>query len=284
MFDGTSRSDEVPARRLQRAVGRARIEVGPRDGRTVLRDLYQQGSMKARFPRVFGSGGPEAVLINTAGGLTGGDCMTVDVCAQTDSLLTVTTQACERVYKSSGGHAHVDSHVEIASGAEVCWLPQETIFFEGGALKRALSVDMAEDARFIAIEAVTLGRAAMGETVTKASFRDSWRVRRGGKLIFADETRLDGNVPPVLAGSATLSGMACFATLLLVAPDAEARLDAAREALERAPDSVLAGASAFDGFLTARLCAPDQQPLRAATLNLIQTLRDGADIPRVWNL
>lgn len=240
--------------------------------------------MKARFPRVFGSGGPEAVLINTAGGLTGGDSMAVEVRAEADSRLTVTTQACERVYKSSGGFADVTSNVEIASGAEVCWLPQETIFFEGGALKRALTVDMAEDARFIAIEAMTLGRAAMGETVTKAAFRDSWRVRRAGKLIFADETRLDGNVPEVLAGTSTLSGMACFATLLMVAPDAEAKLDAARAALDDTPECVLAGASAFDGFLTARLCAPDQQPLRAAALNLIQTLRDGADIPRVWNL
>lgn len=284
MFDGTSRSEEVPARRLQRAVGRARIEVGPRDGRTVLRDLYQQGSMKARFPRVFGTGGPEAVLINTAGGLTGGDSMSVDVSALPGSRLTVTTQACERVYKSSGGHALVSSNVEIAPDAEVCWLPQETIFFEGGALKRSLSVDMAEDARFVAIEAMTLGRAAMGETVTMASFRDSWRVRRAGKLIFADETRLSGNIPEVLAGTATLGGMACFATLLMVAPDAEARLDAARSALEDAPEGVLAGASAYDGLLTARLCAPDQRPLRAATLNLIQTLRDGADIPRVWNL
>ncbi len=284
MFDGTSRSDEIPARRLQRAVGRARIVVGPRDGCTVLRDLYQQGSMKARFPRVFGTGGPEAVLINTAGGLTGGDNMTVDIRAQADSRLTVTTQACERVYKSSGGHAHVSSNVKIGTGAEICWLPQETIFFEGGALKRTLSVDMAEDSRFIAIEAVTLGRAAMGETVTKASFRDSWRVRRAGKLVFADETRLGGNVPEAISGSATLNGMACFATLLMVSSDAEARLDAAREALGGAPESVIAGASAFDGFLTARLAAPDQQPLRAAALHLIQTLRDGADIPRVWNL
>lgn len=284
MFDGTSRSDGVAARGLQRASGKTRIAVGVRDGKTVLKDLYQQGSMKARFPRVFGTGGPEAVLINTAGGLTGGDAMTVEIEARQGSRLTVTTQACERIYKSSGGAARVVSDVRIAPGADVAWLPQETIFFDGGALNRALHVDMAEDARFIAVEAMVMGRAAMGETVTRGRFRDSWRVRRGGDLVYADEARIDGDMAKILSGVSTLGGRAAFASVLLVAPDAEAKLETARATLDSVPDGVLAGVSAFDGLLTARLAAADARPLRAAILDLLSALRDGADIPRVWNL
>ena len=76
-----------------------------------------------------------------------------------------------------------------------------------------------------------LGRAAMGETVRNVTLRDSWRIRRAGRLVFADGLRIDGDSTSVLAGGATGGGAAALATLVLVAPDAEARLDAARAAL-----------------------------------------------------
>lgn len=284
MFDGTSQSNDVSTRGLQRAVGRARVVVGLRDDTSVLRDLYQQGSMKVRFPRVFGTGGAEAVLINTSGGLTGGDVMNVDIVAEAGSRFTVTTQACERVYKSSGGTARVASDVAIQSGAELNWLPQETIFFEGGALARSLNVDMATDSRFLAVEAMMLGRTAMGERITTGDFRDRWRVRRDGKLVFADEARLTGDIAKVIADPATLGGRTCFATVLMVAPDVAARLESARAALDNAADDVLAGATTFDGMLIARLTGHRQQSLRAAMVELITVLRDGAGIPRVWNI
>jgi urease accessory protein len=108
---------------------------------------------------------------------------------------------------------------------------------------------------------------------------DGWRVRRGGKLVFADGLRLDGDAEATMAGSATGKGATALATLLLVAADAEARIDAARDALAGAEGE--SGASAWNGMLVARLIAPTGQALRSDLIRLIERLR-GAPMPRVW--
>ena len=284
MFDGTSRSDIVSPRALQRAYGRARVAVGLRGSKTVLRDLYQQGSMKIRFPRPVGDADPEAVLINTSGGLTGGDDIATEVTAEAGSRLIVTTQACERVYRALGGPAHVASKITLGAGARIDWLPQETIFFDNGGLSRTLDVDMAADATFMAVEPVVFGREAMGETVAAGSFLDRWRIRRDSVLVFADETRIDGDVARVLARPAVLDGMQAFATIVCVAPDAAQKRDAVRDVMADAGTSVRGGVSAFDDILVARVAAPGERPLRRALLPLMVVLRDGVQAPKVWNL
>ena len=110
--------------------------------------------------------------------------------------------------------------------------------------------------------------------------RDAWRIRRDGRLVFADALRLDGDAAAILSGRATGGGASALATLLFVAPDAETRLDAARAALEGAPCE--AGVSAWNGMLVARFVAADGQALRAGLVPLIETLR-GRPMPRVWN-
>ena len=75
-----------PSPRLQRASGIGRISVGTRDGRTVLATLYQEGCAKIRLPNTH-SPAVEAVLINTAGGLTGGDRLAWQVEAAPDARL-----------------------------------------------------------------------------------------------------------------------------------------------------------------------------------------------------
>jgi urease accessory protein len=131
----------------------------------------------------------------------------------------------------------------------------------------------------LAVEAIVLGRTAMGETLRSIVLSDSWRIRRDGNLIFADGLRLDGDSVAVMASGATGNGAAALATLVLVAPDAEARIDAAREALRSALGE--GGASAWNGMLVARLIAPGGQVLRADLIRLIETLR-GTPMPRMW--
>jgi urease accessory protein len=130
------------------------------------------------------------------------------------------------------------------------------------------------------VESVVLGRAAMGETVRNASVVDSWRIRRGGRLVFADTTRLRGEVDRAMAGGATAKGGAAFATISLVGPEAESLLGSAREALQDAPGE--GGASAWNGMLVARIVAPGGQALRATMIRLIEALR-GRPMPRVWS-
>lgn len=258
---------------LQRARGLGQVRVTARG----LDRLYQEGCAKVRFPRTPGSAAPEAVLINTAGGLTGGDQLNWDVALGAGARLTVSTQACEKVYRARDGVAQTTVHLSAEAGARLEWLPQETILFDAGALSRRIEADVAADAALLVLEAVILGRAAMGESVRRGRLRDRWRIRRNGQLVFADELRLEGAIQALAARAPVLAGAAAFASLLLVSPDADGKLDAVRDAI-----GPLGGASAFDGLLFARVASPDGLSLRRALLRAMAALRDGEPAPRLW--
>ena len=173
---------------LQRAAGRLEAEFAVSAGRTRIRRLHQAGCLKLRQPRPLPGGvQAEAVLINSSGGLTGGDRLQQAFAVEEGAALTLTTQACERVYRAASDHAGVATRLVAGSGSALQWLPQETILFDGGAVRRTLDVDSAPDARLLLAESVILGRRMMGETVRTGLFRDRWRVRRDGRLVFADD-------------------------------------------------------------------------------------------------
>jgi urease accessory protein len=264
---------------LQRARGTGRIAVSVEGGRTRLRRLYQEGCGKILLPIDRAARSLEAVAINTSGGLTGGDRMVWRAEAEAGAALTVTTQACEKIYRARDGHAAVSVDLEIGAGARIDWLPRETILFDGGALSRTLEADLARNACLLAVEAVVLGRTAMGETVRRGALRDRWRIRREGRLVFADDLRFEGPVADLAARSPTLAGAAAFASLLLVAEDAQRLLNPVRAAI-----GASGGASAFDGKLFARIVATDGQALRAVLLPTIAILRDGEPAPRIWRM
>ena len=270
MLDTASTLD-VPV--MQRAHGEVRVAAKLRAGKTVLDRLYQSGSGKARVPR---GDGFEVVLLNTAGGVTGGDRFETEVDVATGTTTTLTTQTAERIYRSTGENGEIATSIKVAENARVDWLPQETILFDGGRLKRSLTVEMAASATLLAIEPLVFGRAAMGETVSGGFISDQWRIRRGGKLVYADALRVNGEIAETLKADASLGGSLACASLVYCAPDAEDRIDPVRAAL--LDDGA---ASAWNGLIAARLVAKDGMSLRAALVRTVGALRSGP-LPRVW--
>jgi urease accessory protein len=195
--------------KLQRARGIGRISTKQFGGRTHLASLFQDGCAKIRLPKTH-SHSLEAVLINTAGGITGGDQIEWSAHVEADGHLVLTTQACERSYRSTGQTAEIQTTLEVGVNAHLDWLPQETILFEASKLSRRLHVDLAEGATLTAIEAVVLGREAMGEDARDAELSDQWRIYRCGKLIHAEATRLTSAAAERDA-NATLAGARAFA-------------------------------------------------------------------------
>jgi urease accessory protein len=260
--------------KLPRAQGRIHAGFALRAGTTRLARLHQAGSGKAMLPP---GPGCELVLLNTSGGLTGGDRMEIEVAQEPGTRLMVTTQTAERAYRSVTGRARVLARYSLGAGAHLDLLPQETILFDQAALAREQEVALAGDATCLWIETLILGRAAMGEVVRRLDLSDRRRISRDGRPVFVENLRLDD---AVLArdGAALLAGCRAFATLVLVAPDAADRLARAREALGQD-----GAASAFDGKLVARLMAGDGWPLRQTLLRLIKAVRPGP-LPRVWQI
>lgn len=257
----------VAAVRHQRSQGHAALAVEHHG----LSRLREQGAAKVRFPE----GTHEAVLINTGGGLAGGDEFSFDIAAGAGARLTVTTQAAERVYRTLGPPAAITTTLTAGPGALFAWLPQETILFDGASLSRTLTADIAADAALLAVEAVIFGRKEMGEVIRSVALRDRWRIRRSGRLVFADDIAIEGALP---RSAATLGGAGAMATLLYVAADAEARLDRLRGAVTGG------GASAWDGKLVAKMLAADGFALRKALIPALCVLAGGAGLPKVWSL
>ncbi len=262
---------------LQRARGAGRIAVRADGDLTRLSRLYQDGCAKIRLPIDHSASTLEAVLINSAGGLTGGDRMSWQVEVDAGAALTLSTQACEKVYRARDGRAEVAVTLSAGAGGRIDWLPQETILFDGGALARTLTADLAEDARLLAVEAAILGRTAMAETVRVGELRDRWRIRREGRLVFADDLHFGGDMAALTALAPTLGGAAAFASLLLVCDDAQRFLSPLRAVI-----GANGGASAFDGKLFCRIVSRDGLSLRRLLMPAIAVLRDGQPCPRVW--
>ena len=253
--------------RHQRSEGSVHLTMGPQ-GIIRLREAH---AAKLRMP----FGVPEAILINTGGGLAGGDRFRFDITAEAGTTLTVTSQAAERVYRSLGPAADVEVKLGAQPNATLMWLPQETILFDGAALTRRITANLATDARFLAVESVILGREAMGETVRQAKLHDRWRIRQDGRLIFADDIAFDGPPP---ASPATLGEARAFATVVLVSPQSEDLLDKARSLIGHR-----GSASAWSGKLVARLIARDGFDLRKSLIPALTLLADGASLPKTWS-
>lgn len=234
-------------------------------------ELYQQGCLKILLPRF----GRDAVLVNTSGGLTGGDRLGVKISLGAHEALTVTTQAAERIYRAASDRAELHHSLHLAEGARLDWLPQETILFDASALARRLDVQVAQNAHFLGLESYVFGRAAYGEELDRLYLRDNWRITRGGRLLHAEALRLD-HMPKT---GATFAACRAAATVVLAAPEAELKQDAARACL---PAALFAGVSVpCPGLLVARLMAASSQELRQALIPLLTLLR-GAPMPRVW--
>jgi urease accessory protein len=178
---------------MQRTRGNGAIATNLLDRTTRLATLYQDGCAKIRLPNTH-SQALEAVLINTAGGLTGGDRIDWSAEVVANGRMVLTTQACERIYRSLGGPAIVETRLSVGRDAHLDWMPQETMLFAASQLHRRIEIDLAEGASLTAIEAILLGRDAMGEVALDARLRDNWRVRRNGQLLHAEATRLDGTL------------------------------------------------------------------------------------------
>jgi urease accessory protein len=266
------RTDSPP-----RSDGRGVLAVKRRDAATVLDRVRTSGALKLLFP---GGRDPfEAVLINTSGGLTGGDRQDLQVSVGAGARMSLTTQAAERVYRAEAGHARVTSRLTVAKDARLDWLPQELILFDRSALDRHLTCDLAEGASFLFVEPLVFGRRLMGETLRQVALSDRVEIRRAGRPLYRDAIRFQGDFQSHIARTAIGHGASAMASVVYAAPDAAAHVGPIR--LDLPPH---AGVSLLqDGCLVARIMAEDSHLMRRALIPVLERL-SGASLPKSWSL
>ncbi|MGD9883434.1 MAG: urease accessory protein UreD [Reyranella sp.] len=271
---------DPPSRpRLQRASGESRVAFDLRDGRTRLGDLYQRDPCRVLFPEPEPGEPPQAVLLTTSGGVTGGDALRMAIEIGPGATAAATTQAAEKVYRAApgGGPCSIDVSLRLAEGATLDWLPQETIVFQGARLKRRTVADVEPGAALLACEMVVLGRAASGERFISGLLLDSWSVRRTGRLVWTDALRVEGET----AEGAGFGASNALATVIGVWDDPQPRFEAARTLLETVTEA-RAAVTLVNGVMVARVLGEATAVRRAA----IRFLTDfsGRRLPRVWHV
>ncbi|MEQ8738472.1 MAG: urease accessory protein UreD [Hoeflea sp. D1-CHI-28] len=273
-----------PGTSMQRARGAGRLSAKSDGSHSRIDRLYQDGCARIRLPRVPPGAPLEAVMINTAGGLTGGDRMDWQFEVGEGARMSLTTQACEKTYKAQGRDpAMVSVRLRLAQDGSMAWLPQETILFDRALLQRTIDVEMAETARLLLVEPLLFGRLAMKEAVIRGGFRDRWRIRVCGQLLHAEDTSFGPDIHAQLQRGAIAAGNLAMTTVVMIAPEADGLLEAARRVIGPAGGaSFVSPRSGKTGKLLARIVATDSYDLRKRLAPLIRLLNAEGGVPKVW--
>jgi urease accessory protein len=279
-------SKNLPSDRdLQRADGCGRILLSASENGTRIEDVFERSPIRIMFPRT-GHAVEEAVLINTAGGIAGGDQLECSVTALTSASIAVTSQAAEKVYRALYEPARVSTRLKAQQSAKLAWIPQETIVFNRARLHRATQVELFSGAELLALEWLVLGRAAHGEVVVGGNIIDSWRVKKDGRLIWADSFRITDEIFPHVTRKALLANYKAVATLIYFGPYLEKRLDFLREIIPSLGCNC--AATLVSGLIVVRFAAKESSDLKLALRSFLEQFGPelGAGpfrVPKMWS-
>jgi len=271
---------------LQRANGAGRAVLrGSEEGNRIV-DLFQSSPIRIMFPRGRASAIEEAVFVNTGGGIAGGDRLEYGVTALADASIAVTSQAAEKVYRALNEPARISTKLKACEAAKLAWLPQETILFNRARLSRETEIELVSGAELLALEWLVLGRAAHGEEVIGGHINDSWRVRRDGRLIWADSFRAQDETFPHLRRKALLSNCKAIGTLIHFGPDLDRRLEFVRD-IATSLDCHCA-ATSVSGLIVVRVAAEMAFDLKLALCSFLQQFSDEFGpgpfaVPKMWS-
>lgn len=278
----------TPGPSLQRSSGGAELRFRNTGGTSRLSHLYQHDPCRVLFPYPESGDPLQAVVVTTSGGLTDGDEVRIAVGCDAGVQVCVTGQAAEKIYRAAGPRpCLVEIDLSVGEAATLEWLPQETILFDGARLHRTTTVDLAPTSELLACELLAFGRAASGERFTRGLVQDAWRIRRGGRLVWADAMRVEGELPRAAGfGDAAVTGFALY-----IGPQSERLLAPSRDAIERYADrwpDLRAGTTLVNTILLARFLG-EGKDVRLALMDWIACMRAAAfgrpaRLPRVWHV
>ena len=275
-----------------RAEARLRFERSPgAEGTT-----RHQGGTTAplKIQRAFASadGRCELPLLHTAGGLVGGDQLRIEAVLGAGSRALLTSVAAQKVYGSvgrsrlapQGSWVRQGLEFELAEGADLEWLPQELVLFEGALFEQNCRVELAAGASWLGAEVVRLGRSSDGESLGAGRWRSQLQIRRQGRWELVDRLELGGET---LTSAHGLAGQPVFGSLVWAAPE-----PVGEELLERcrADRSGLEGEMAcgrLERGLVARYRGSSTQAARYWFTRLWARIRaerelTAPQLPRVW--
>lgn len=276
---------DTKAPERQRTHGAGRLTTQRSGDFTRVTQRFQEGAFKARVLQPHAQAHADIALINTAGGLTGGDTMSLTVDNGAGAYTAISTQACEKFYRAGEGKTKVQTSLTLGEGSVLHWVPQEAILFNASNVERAIDASMHPSARLLLAESILLGRCFSGERFDRGTLCDSWSIKAGGRLIHTERLRLHASDADTVSAAPKMGDFTAMSTLLLVAQNAEDFVQPARRIIAQTRCRGGASASTVNGTkkLLVRLLATDGYELRKTLVPLMAILGDGRTLPRLWN-
>ncbi len=256
-----------------------------RDGHTVLAKREHTGPLivqKTLHPE--GAGVCQAIVVHPPGGIAGGDRLdlAVDVGARAHAQLT--TPGASKWYRSAGALARQDFAARVGAHANLEWLPQEAIVFDGARAVLATTIALAAGATFIGWDVVCLGRTHAGERFATGSLTQSLQLLRDDVLLWCDRLTLAGGSRALQSG-AILNGAPVFGTMLAAGNIGDEMLGSCRRVL---CDDGEVAVTRMPHVLVARYRGGSAPAARTYFATLWRVLRPAligraAVTPRIWN-
>ena len=230
------------------------------------------------------------VLVHPPGGLVGGDTLDISATVGPGAHGLVTTPGATRFYRSTGERALQRTHLTLAEGARLEWLPLEALCYNACNAENHLTLNLAPGAECMGWDVTALGLPHAGQPFETGRFVQHieapgrWLER--GVINAADHRLLES--PQGLAGHRCMASLFFVVGTPLERARRDTALDAARAVMDAHALKASAGATSPNGqVLVVRALAPQVEPamqllrqVRAAWRAALWQL--DAEPPRIW--
>ncbi|BEP95743.1 urease accessory protein UreD [Acidovorax sp. A79] len=230
------------------------------------------------------------VLVHPPGGLVGGDTLDITATVGPGAHGLVTTPGATRFYRSTGPLALQRSHLTLAEGARLEWLPLEALCYSACNAENHLTLNLAPGAECMGWDVTALGLPHANQPFDTGRFAQHLEVPglwlERGVIDAADQRLL--NSPLGLAGHRCLASLFFAAGTPLDRPRRDAALDAARAMVDGHALQASAGATSPNAqMVVLRVLAPQVEPamqlLKAVRMAWREVLWElEGEAPRIW--
>ncbi|MBM6445068.1 urease accessory protein UreD [Pseudomonas mohnii] len=222
------------------------------------------------------------IIVHPPGGIAGGDRLNISASVGRDAWAQITSPGAAKWYRAAGP-AYQQLKLQVAAGATLEWLPQETIIFSAAQAELSTAIDLEGDARLFYWDVVALGRPASGERFDLGHFQAQLDIRRDGQLLWHERQRIVG-ADGLLDSPIGLDGQPVFATLLVTGEIDSDLLERCRSL----PHAVRGDLTQLPGLMVARCLASEALLARGWLIDVWRLLRPAllgreAMPPRIWN-
>jgi urease accessory protein len=194
------------------------LEIAREAGRSIPIVREHEGPLRLQ-KMLYPEGGERvhALIVHPPGGVVGGDELSIHCRIHPQAAALITSPGATKWYRSDGRVGRQVVHLKVDEGAQLEWLPQETIVFDQADCHWQTQVDLAPDARVVGLEVVILGRPAIDELFQNGRIANRLQMKVGSDLLYAEQWQLRGGEGR-LSAMQGLQGHACFGQLWAVGP------------------------------------------------------------------